>query len=94
MEQQVPASNNDATINEAKLEQQVAECYEWFSTLGLDVVKEDFEMPLDDGSPEDIKLPTAREMENILTEEEVKEQFRKRRQYDFVLPEMQKWISN
>ena len=57
LKQQVPASNNDATVNEAKLEQQVAEFHEWFSTHGLDVVKEEFEMPLDDGSPEDIKFP-------------------------------------
>ena len=36
------------------------------------MVKENVEM-IDDGLPEDIKLPTAREMDDILTEEEVKE---------------------
>ena len=31
---------------------------------------------IDDGLPEDIKLPTAREMDDILTEEEVKKLFK------------------
>ena len=68
-------ARKDATTDEAKLERQVAECNEWFSTLGLEVVKENVEM-IDDGLPEDIKLPTAREMDDILTEEEVKELFK------------------
>ena len=46
-----------------------------FSTLGLDVVRENVEM-IDDGLPEDRKLPTAREVDNILNKEEVKEVFK------------------